>query len=760
MPYLFQYNRPEGRYYMIEISDPSEYQRLEFNLVLHAELAKVSAEQRSCSTQCPACQLLFRSPQHKAVHYGYHGVRVQAPSERDEFDPSIGDSGMCFSIQSIIEARILHSLDQTLTALPARDGHIDLSDVRAKISTVLEKQERLHVRRGRVRKVGGGRSSAPAGSKLAKAGAPKTEPKARELPCKVEELEEAYRMEPSLIFFCAFVTCLVLGMAGALVGVGLWFHRRIEKRCAGSDGTAEAALEAKVKELDTQMATFAKDVHDSFLFYLKDPAAMVNVDPTSNTLTMNSPPNTTAVISLNNAMISSNGSDLFLSGPSTDPVQNSTSVKLNGSGLAVLNGHLRNAASDVYGVSFLIDGGMGAEGGATNVDKIIASLERNGANEPGVGGGSHCGSDSGDNSDGGGRGGSDRGGNNNPHGGGGGRAGHDDGSSDEGGNGSSDGISLQMDDEYPSKYGGAGFAGASGQPQQPPPRPYMDPRKELELKREALYQIDRLAKKGVSSPRVFTLSSSLEEMQAELERLKRDRDLDKSVNFQRYMMMTTVTGLEMLTNTFASRYVKLDGWSNHVNDNVNDFDDIFEELHAKWSNKAKMPPELRLIMSLGGSAAMFHMTNTMVKKYMPGMDQVLKSNPGLMKQVSAAMMNTVSGNMKADEEKEGSGNLMSGLFNMMGGLMGGPGQGQGHAHGNGHGHVHGQTGHGHPHGPTTPVMKGPRNFDAMMKELNSGSRLETFSNASETDISELRDDARSIGGYSLNSRSGRKVLNI
>jgi hypothetical protein len=280
----------------------------------------------------------------------------------------------------------------------------------------------------------------------------------------------------------------------------------------------------------------------------------------------------------------------------------------------------------------------------------------------------------------------------------------------------------------------------------PPSPPRIDPIKELEMKREILYQLDRMAKKGLKMPRTFTLASDLKEMQAEFERLKRDRDVDKSVNFQRHVMMSAVSGIEMLSGTFASKFVKLDGWSNHVNENIGDFDEIFEELYEKYKSKKKWPAEIRLLMSLGGSAALFHLTNTMFKKHLPGMDQVLKENPGLMKQMASAMMGTMSGNLKSDDNKEGGGNLMSGLAGFMSNIMGSMGGGNDVLE--------------HMQRPTHGAMKGPRNFDAMMKELSSGSRIETFSNASETDISELRDDTNSVSGFSLSSKGKKKVLNL
>ena len=52
-----------------------------------------------------------------------------------------------------------------------------------------------------------------------------------------------------------------------------------------------------------------------------------------------------------------------------------------------------------------------------------------------------------------------------------------------------------------------------------------------------------------------------------------------------------------------------------------------------------MPPEVRLVMTLGASAAMFHITNTYFKSKVPGMDDILRSNPELMKQFATAAAN-------------------------------------------------------------------------------------------------------------------------
>jgi hypothetical protein len=77
-----------------------------------------------------------------------------------------------------------------------------------------------------------------------------------------------------------------------------------------------------------------------------------------------------------------------------------------------------------------------------------------------------------------------------------------------------------------------------------------------------------------------------------------------------------------------------------------------------------MAPELKLLFQLGGSAIMLHMTNTMFKSAMPGMDDIMRQNPELMQQFTAAAVNSMSQNRP-------------GFGNFMGDMMGsGPPQGQ------------------------------------------------------------------------------------
>ena len=77
--------------------------------------------------------------------------------------------------------------------------------------------------------------------------------------------------------------------------------------------------------------------------------------------------------------------------------------------------------------------------------------------------------------------------------------------------------------------------------------------------------------------------------------------------------------------------LELDGWSESVMENVDDYDGVFEELYVKYKNIDASRTEVKLIMMLGGSAMMFHLTNSMFKAAVPNVGDVLKQNPELVR---------------------------------------------------------------------------------------------------------------------------------
>ena len=193
---------------------------------------------------------------------------------------------------------------------------------------------------------------------------------------------------------------------------------------------------------------------------------------------------------------------------------------------------------------------------------------------------------------------------------------------------------------------------------------------EMTEKKEILYQFDRLRSKGVKVPYDFNMSSNIHEMRSSYERIKREKEIDAAVRFQRKMLMGFVTGCEFLNTRYNPFSVELDGWSEQVHESVDDYDDIFEELHDKYKDSgSNMAPELRLLISLGGSAFMFHLTKKMFSNsQLPKVEEVLQRNPELMKKFQEA---SAMEYMRGSSGPSGISNLSnsSGLFGSSGPAM-------------------------------------------------------------------------------------------
>lgn len=190
----------------------------------------------------------------------------------------------------------------------------------------------------------------------------------------------------------------------------------------------------------------------------------------------------------------------------------------------------------------------------------------------------------------------------------------------------------------------------------PPPKPKLSAEELLKEKFNYLRKLEALEKKGVTLSKKYSMESNLEEMKGEYEQIKAEKEKKASQKFQGKMLMAFVSGLEFLNNRFDPFDVKLDGWSEQINENLEEYDEIFGELHEKYQSKAKIAPELKLLFMLGGSAVMVHMTNTMFKSAMPGMDDILKQNPELMQQFTQAAVNTMG------DENPGFANFVGGVM--------------------------------------------------------------------------------------------------
>jgi len=219
------------------------------------------------------------------------------------------------------------------------------------------------------------------------------------------------------------------------------------------------------------------------------------------------------------------------------------------------------------------------------------------------------------------------------------------------------------DDDYSDDYDEDPSGGGYGPPSEQPSTGYKTIDEE---KADLLNKLQRLEKKGFSVNKRLNAYSPIEDIRNEVKRITYSIEVDQGVKFARRMLVACTTGLEFLNKRYNPFELQLEGWSESVHESIDDYDGVFEELIVKYRNSMHVAPEVKLIMMLGGSAMMFHLTNSMFKAAIPNMNDVIKQNPDLVKNMMSAVQNTAAQNAAASSGGGGGGG-----YEMQGPGMGG-----------------------------------------------------------------------------------------
>lgn len=122
--------------------------------------------------------------------------------------------------------------------------------------------------------------------------------------------------------------------------------------------------------------------------------------------------------------------------------------------------------------------------------------------------------------------------------------------------------------------------------------------------------------------RAFSYKADILEMRAELARVKAELDTTAAVKFGKKALMFVVSGVEFMSRKQNVLDIHLDGWSESVHQNLDDFDSVLEALYIKHKGKVSVSPEVQLLLMLVGSAVTWHITHNMIKFAMPAMGQM------------------------------------------------------------------------------------------------------------------------------------------
>ena len=228
----------------------------------------------------------------------------------------------------------------------------------------------------------------------------------------------------------------------------------------------------------------------------------------------------------------------------------------------------------------------------------------------------------------------------------------------------------EYDDEPDMDYGGGG-GGYMMEEEEEKPSPGF--KTVDEEKADLVNKLGRLEKKGFTVNKRLNAYSPVDELRNEVKRITYSIDVDKSIKFSRRMLIACTTGLEFMNKKYNPFEIQLDGWSENVMENVDDYDEVFEELYVKYRSKMHVAPEIKLIMMIGGAAMRLHWTNSMFKSVMPNMNDVIKQNPGLVQNMMSAVQNTVPKSQQGSEPSSDGKHEMQGpgfdISSLMGNIM-------------------------------------------------------------------------------------------
>jgi hypothetical protein len=128
----------------------------------------------------------------------------------------------------------------------------------------------------------------------------------------------------------------------------------------------------------------------------------------------------------------------------------------------------------------------------------------------------------------------------------------------------------------------------------------------LELLGRLQYLTDE---KGFKPFRVLGPDDALEDIRYEVFRANREMTKKRNVKMMQKALVTVGAGVEMMNSWYNPLKLRLDGFSKSLLLSIREYDEIFEELHWKYCDSVAMPPEMKLVMTLGSSLWFFHMSN-------------------------------------------------------------------------------------------------------------------------------------------------------
>lgn len=169
----------------------------------------------------------------------------------------------------------------------------------------------------------------------------------------------------------------------------------------------------------------------------------------------------------------------------------------------------------------------------------------------------------------------------------------------------------------------------------------MNEREKRRKKRAMIKKLDEWYEKGLTKHNSnFNMDSDFDEVEDEYETAMEDKRKKDSVKLQGWWFTTIINSIEYGNAVFDPFGLNLDGWGEQINEDIDSYEEIFEELHDKYKG-GKMSPEVSLLLRVAFSGAVLNITNKALSTSTPGFNDIIKQSPELMKMFSTATAQTM-----------------------------------------------------------------------------------------------------------------------
>lgn len=130
----------------------------------------------------------------------------------------------------------------------------------------------------------------------------------------------------------------------------------------------------------------------------------------------------------------------------------------------------------------------------------------------------------------------------------------------------------------------------------------------------AMQKLYGLTQKKIVLTRNYTMQDSLEDMETEYNMHKSLADKSNNIKMMTNFMLNTCWGIEMANEAYNPFDFKLEGWSEQLANDTDEYYDVFEEIYEKYMKSGKkIPPEIKLVGLLMFSAGKYGMINSGLK---------------------------------------------------------------------------------------------------------------------------------------------------